>query len=295
MGGIITLRVGTRGSRLALKQTEDIIGKLSRISPTKIEKVIVKTSGDKIKDSQLYKIDRKGIFTRELDIAVLEERVDFAVHSLKDVPTEIDENLTIAAVPKRGSPHEVLVSRLDWDELPANSRIGTSSLRREAFCKHYKKEFKLEPLRGNIDTRIRKVMKGEIDATIMAEAGLKRLGLEENIKRRFPLKYITPPAGQGALAVITRKDNPHLNLISKLNHYRSLQEVKAEKSVLKELGVGCQWPLGVIARTRNKKLCLYAILLSREGDILSQVTLEGPINKAQELGEKVANEMEDYI
>ncbi|MBC7100142.1 hydroxymethylbilane synthase [Methanothermobacter tenebrarum] len=289
------MKVGTRGSRLALKQTEDIIAKLSRIIPDRIEKVIVKTSGDKIKDSQLYKIDRKGIFTKELDNAVLEERVDFAVHSLKDVPTEIDEDLTIAAVPEREPPHEVLVSRLDWDELPANSRIGTSSLRREAFCKHYKKEFKLEPLRGNIDTRIRKVMEGEIDATIMAEAGLKRLGLEENIKRRFPLKYITPAAGQGALAVITRKDNPKLDLIKKLNHYRSLQEVKAEKSVLKGLGVGCQWPLGVIAQARNKKLYLYAILLSREGDILSQVTLEGPINKAQELGERAANEMEDYL
>lgn len=289
------MRIGTRGSRLALKQTEDIIAKLSRISPTRIEKVIIKTSGDKIKNSQLYKIDRKGIFTRELDNAVLEERVDLAVHSLKDVPTEIDEDLTIAAIPERETPHEVLVSKLDWDELPANSKIGTSSLRREAFCKHYKKEFKLEPLRGNIDTRIRKVMDGEIDATIMAEAGLKRLGLEEKIKRRFPLKYITPPAGQGALAIITRKDNPQLNLIRKLNHYRSQQEVKAEKSVLKELGVGCQWPLGVIAQAQNRKLCLYAILLSREGDILSRVTLKGPITKAQELGERVANEMGDYL
>jgi len=289
------LKVGTRGSRLALIQTDDIITKLSNIKPIQIKKIIIKTSGDKIKNSQLYKIDRKGIFTRELDKAVLEEKVDFAVHSLKDVPTELNEDLTIAAVPKRESPHEVLVSKLDWDELPANSKIGTSSLRREAFCKHHKKEFKLEPLRGNIDTRIKKVREGEIDATIMAEAGLKRLGLEENIKRRFPLKYITPPAGQGALAIITRKDNPHLNLIKKLNHYKSLQEVKAEKTVLKELGVGCQWPLGVVAQTKGKKLCLYSILLSREGDILSQITLNGPINKAQELGKRVANKMEDYI
>jgi len=289
------LRVGTRGSRLALIQTDEVINKLSNINPIKIEKVIVKTSGDKIKDSQLYKIDRKGIFTKELDNAVLEETVDFAVHSLKDVPTELDEDLTIAAVPKRESPHEVLISRIDWDELPGNSRIGTSSLRREAFCKLHKKEFKLEPLRGNIDTRIKKVREGEIDATIMAEAGLKRLGLEENIKRRFPLRYITPPAGQGALAIITRKDSPHINLIKKLNHYSSLQEVKAEKSVLKELGVGCQWPLGVVAKANRDELGLYAILLSREGDILSQVDVKGPINKPQELGRRVANEMEDYI
>jgi len=289
------LRVGTRGSRLALIQTDEVIDKLSNINSIKIEKVIIKTSGDKIKNSQLYKIDRKGIFTKELDNAVLEETVDFAVHSLKDVPTELDENLTIAAVPKRESPHEVLVSRLDWDELPANSKIGTSSLRREAFCKHHKKEFKLEPLRGNIDTRIKKVKEGKIDATIMAEAGLKRLGLEKNIKRRFPLKYITPPAGQGALAIITRKDNPHLNLIKKLNHYKSLQEVKAEKSVLKELGVGCQWPIGVVAKANKDELRLYAILLSRDGDILSQVDVKGPINKPQELGRKAANEMEDYI
>ncbi len=289
------MKVGTRGSPLAIAQTEEIITLISRKINEEIEKVIIKTTGDKIKDSQLYKINSKGIFTKELDNALLEERVDITVHSLKDVPTELNEDLTIAAVPKRESPNEVLVSNLDWNDLPPNSKIGTSSLRREAFCRHYKKNIKVKPFRGNIDTRIRKVNKGEIDATIMAEAGLKRLGLEENIKRRFDLKYITPPAGQGALAIMTRKDSPYLDLIKKLDHYRSSQEVKAEKTVLEELGVGCQWPLGVVAQTKRNKLELYAILLSRKGNILSRVNVEGPISKAQELGKRAANRMEDYL
>lgn len=287
--------VGTRGSMLATVQTKYIIKEISKISNEKIETHIIKTMGDQITSSQLYNMDSRGLFTKELDRAVLNEEVDFAVHSLKDVPTDLDHDLVIAAVPIRESPHEVLVSKKSWEELLPGSKLGTSSLRREAFCNYHQKNFKLEPIRGNIETRIRKVMEGECDATLMAEAGLNRLGLTKHIKNRFSLEYLTPPAGQGALAVITRKDSPKRSIIEKLNHYISFQEVLAEKTVLEKLGIGCQWPLGAIARENNGKLDLYAVLLNREGEILSKINLNGSIKEAKELGIIAANHMEDYV
>ncbi|MDK2875241.1 MAG: hydroxymethylbilane synthase [Methanothermobacter sp.] len=286
---------GTRGSRLALVQTNHVIEMLSEVCKDKIEKKIIKTKGDRIRDSQLYSMDSRGLFTRELDMAVLNEEVDLAVHSLKDVPSDLDPDLAIAAVPPRESPAEVLVSRLDWEDLPPGSKLGTSSLRREAFCNHHQKNFKMEPLRGNIDTRIRKVMDGEVHATIMAEAGLKRLGLEEHIKRRFPVEYFTPAAGQGALAVITRADSELISSIGRITHHPSLQEVTAEKTLLRELGAGCQCPLGVIGRATGNQLTLYAVLLTREGEMLRKVTVRGPLAEAEDIGKKAAKEMEDYI
>jgi len=290
-----SLKVGTRGSNLAMTQTKNIIYQLSKIINEDIDIEVIKTTGDKITDSQLYTIDVKGIFTKELDKAVLEEKVDFAVHSLKDLPTELSGDLEIVAVPKRESPNEVLVSPYDWEELPEGASMGTSSLRREAFCNYHKKNLNIKPIRGNIDTRVKKVENGEYDATIMAEAGLKRLGLSSHIKKVFPLEYFTPAAGQGALAVVARSDSKVRKELEKLTDYNSMQEVKAEKNVLKELGVGCQWPLGVSARAKNDKLDLFSILLTKEGDVLSKVKLSGSIKDAKELGKKAAKKMmEEY-
>lgn len=291
-----SLKVGTRGSNLAMTQTKNIINQLSKIINEDITIEVIKTTGDKITDSQLYTIDIKGIFTKELDKAVLEEEVDFAVHSLKDLPTELSGDLEIVAVPKRESPNEVLVSNYDWDELEEGASIGTSSLRREAFCNYHKKKLNIKPIRGNIDTRVRKVEDGEYDATIMAEAGLKRLGLSNHIKKVFPLEYFTPAAGQGALAVVARKDSSVRTELEKLTHFNSLQEIKAEKIVLEELGVGCQWPLGVSARADNGKIDLFSILLTKEGEILSKVKLSGSINDAEKLGKEAAKKMmEEYV
>lgn len=289
------MKVGSRGSNLALTQTKNIISQLSNIINEEIDLEIIKTTGDKITDSQLYTIDVKGIFTKELDKAVLEEDVDFAVHSLKDLPTELAGDLEIVAVPKRESPNEVLVSSYDWDELSEGASMGTSSLRREAFCNYHHKNLNIKPIRGNIDTRIKKVEDGEYDATIMAEAGLKRLGLTEHIKKIFPIEYFTPAAGQGALAVVARADSSVRKDLEKLNHYNSVQEVKAEKIVLEELGVGCQWPLGVSAKANGNKLDIYSILLTKEGKVLSKVKLSGSIKDAEKLGRDAAKMMmEDY-
>jgi len=287
--------VGTRGSKLALAQTDYIIQCLYNITNKKTDKNIIKTKGDKITNSQLYNMDSKGLFTRELDKSVLEEEVDFAVHSLKDVPTELDEDLEIVAVPIRESPNEVLISNYKWNELNEGSTLGTSSLRREAFCNYHKKEFELKPIRGNIETRIKKVTEGELDATIMAEAGLNRLNLKEYIKYRFPVEYIMPAAGQGALAIITRKDSDKKETLSKLNHFFSHQEVLAEKTILKEIGVGCQWPIGAISRIKDNKLELNSILLSKEGEILYNKKLKGTIKEAETMGKQIGKSMSEYL
>ena len=287
--------VGTRGSKLALAQTTQVCKDLSKITGESIDVEVIKTKGDKITNSQLYNIDSKGLFTKELDIALLEEEVDFTVHSFKDLPTELDEDLEIIAVPKRESPHEVLISNKSWDELSSGSKIGTSSLRREAFCNRYEKEFELKPIRGNIETRIQKALESDLDGTIMAEAGLKRLNLTPYIKDIFPLDYITPPAGQGALAIITRCDSDKKEIISKLNDYYSMQEVLAEKNVLEELGVGCQWPIGAIARVKNNELELYSILLTKKGEILKEEKVTGIIKDSVELGKSIGKVFTDYV
>lgn len=287
--------VGTRGSKLALVQTDYIRSCLYNITGEEVEKNIIKTKGDKITNSQLYNMDSKGLFTRELDRSVLEEEVDFAVHSLKDVPTDLDEDLEIVAVPVRESPNEVLVSKYDWNELDGENTLGTSSLRREAFCKLHEKEFQLKPIRGNIETRINKVIDGELDATLIAEAGLKRLGLEKHIKTRFPTDYIMPAAGQGALAVIARHDSEVKETLQKLNHYFSFQEVLAEKTILEEIGVGCQWPIGALARINNNKFELNSILLTKEGEILYQNKISGSVREAKQMGVKIGKEMLEFI
>jgi len=285
--------VGTRGSGLALAQTKGIITDLSRLTGEKIEIKVIKTTGDKIKDSQLYNIDTKGIFTRELDKALLEEEVDFAVHSLKDLPTDLNEDLEIVAVPKRETPHEALISPYPWDELPENASLGTSSLRREAFCKFHQKKVLIKPIRGNIDTRVSKVVSGEYDATLMAAAGLKRLGLAHHIQQTFLIEYLTPAAGQGALAIVSRKDSPVREILEGLNDYTSFQEVTSEKKVLQELGVGCQWPLGVCARADGDLMDLYGALLTKEGEVISRVSVRGPLSEAEEVGKEAARIMGD--
>ncbi|MDR0912443.1 MAG: hydroxymethylbilane synthase [Methanobrevibacter sp.] len=289
------MKVGTRGSQLAMFQTNQVINSLSEITKEEIAIDVIKTKGDKITNSQLYDMDSRGLFTKELDKAVLEEEVDFAVHSLKDVPTDLDEDLEIVSVPKRVSPNEVFISNYDWDEIKPKSTVGTSSLRREAFSNHYKKNFSLKPLRGNIETRINKVLDGEVDGTIMAEAGLIRLGLTKYIKNRFSIKYFTPPAGQGALAIIMRRDSYKKPILAKLNHFNSFQEVLAEKTILFELEIGCQWPLGANAHFDGNKLSLYSILLTQDGEILIKNQIEGNINDAQDLGIQMAKKFKDYL
>jgi hydroxymethylbilane synthase len=287
--------IGTRGSNLAFTQSEYVKSSLSKITKEEINLKIIKTKGDKILSSQLYNMDSKGLFTKELDKALLEEEIDLAVHSLKDVPVELDDDLEIVAIPKRESPNDVFVSNYNWDELEDDATIGTSSLRREAFCRHHKKNIKLKSLRGNINTRIEKVANNEITGTVMAEAGLKRLRLTKYIKNRFSIKDMTPAAGQGALAIVSRKDSIKKECIAKLNDPITFQETLAEKTSLKELGIGCQWPLGSFAKGYKDKIELFTILLNKKGEILKEISLKGSLKESEAIGREAGKIISEYI
>ncbi|OED30609.1 hydroxymethylbilane synthase [Methanosphaera sp. WGK6] len=272
--------VGTRGSKLATTQTQTVVNALEEITGKKIETKIIKTTGDKIKDSQLYNIDAKGIFTKELDEALISGEIDFSVHSFKDLPSELNDQLIITAIPKREAINEVLISNYSWDELPENATIGTSSVRREAFCKYHGKKIQTKPMRGNVDTRIRKVEEGEYDATIMALAGINRLGLQDHVKEIFDETYIVPPAGQGALAIMTHKDSEYNDVIAKLNHEDSRTEALAEKTILETIGVGCQWPVGIISKVNGNNITIQCKLLSPKGELLADIKETTKKNKA---------------
>ena len=284
------IRIASRSSKLALWQANTVGAMLKH----EYEIVKVSTSGDERKDVPIVELGGIGAFAKEVQNALLNDVADIAVHSAKDLTSITPDCLELAAIPLRGDVRDVLIGST-LQELDYGARVGTGAGRRRAQLAMLRPDLRFEELRGNIETRIKKVMMGECDATLMAEAGLIRLGLTEYIKERFPLDYLTPPAGQGALAVITRKDSKLKALLNGLNHFTSFQEILAEKTVLRELGVGCQWPLGAIARSKNGKMNLYCVLLDKKGHILSKVTITGSINEAEELGKKAANHMEDYI
>ncbi|MCD7781352.1 MAG: hydroxymethylbilane synthase [Methanosphaera sp.] len=284
---------GTRGSQLARTQTQTVVSNLEEIISEEIETKIIKTTGDKIKDSQLYNIDAKGIFTKELDEALINGDIDFAVHSFKDLPSELNPELVITAIPIRESVNEVLISNYSWDELPDNATIGTSSVRREAFCKYHEKNIQTTPLRGNVETRIRKVEEGVCDATIMAQAGINRLGLQDHIKEVFPVDYIMPPAGQGALAIMTHKDSEYNDVISKLNHDDTRNEALVEKTILETIGVGCQWPVGIVSKVNGSEINIKCKLLSPEGKLLADINETTTKSNAIETAKSIGNKLKE--
>lgn len=286
------LVVGTRGSKLSLVQTDFVLEMLKKGDKSlTLEKKIIKTKGDVVQETPLPEIGAKGIFVKEIDKALIENEVDFAVHSMKDVPTKMPEELKIIAVPKRESPYEVLVSKegKPFNELPKGAKIGTSSLRRKAESLALRQDLIVEPLRGNVDTRVRKVMGGLYDATIMAEAGLARLGLEKYITERLPIEHFVPAPGQGALAVVAKKDRPDLtDLFEKISNKESMLEIIAERSLLAELGGGCHVPMGVFARTENEHLVLTGVVFSLDGRKKLEAKAIGKKSDAERLGKETA-------
>jgi len=229
------------------------------------EKKIIKTTGDKIKDAPLAKIGGKGIFVKEIDEALVRGEIDFAVHSMKDVPTELMKGIEIASIPKREERNDVLISKYFLHELKKDSTIGTSSLRRKAELLHYSKDFKTAELRGNVDTRLRKLNEGVYDAIVMAKAGLKRLGFEKHIKQDLPLDKFPHAVGQGAIAIASREDFAYKGLLKMLEDETTRREVEAERALLKAIGGGCQVPLGVVTKVKNSKIILSASIFSQDG------------------------------
>lgn len=246
------LVIGTRGSKLALWQANWVKEKLEELYPelnVEIEKI--KTTGDKILDAPLAKIGGKGLFVKEIEEALLEKRVDIAVHSMKDVPTEIPEGLHISAICRREDPRDAFISRVgdSFRDLPEGAIIGTSSLRRTVQLRAIRKDIEIKPLRGNVDTRIRKLKEGHFDGIVLALAGLKRMGLEDIITETFSEETLIPAIGQGAIGIETRRDDDFVNeIIKPLNDPLTALCVSAERAFLSVMGGGCQVPLACHAR-----------------------------------------------
>jgi len=283
--------IGTRGSALARWQARHVGDRLKELHEIEYEERIIKTTGDKIKDAPLAKIGGKGIFVKELDDAVLQGSVDLAVHSMKDVPVDLPKGLVIAAVPEREETNDALLSSKSLDELPEDAVIGTSSLRRRAQLKHYRPELRIKDIRGNVDTRIRKLREGLYDAIVMAKAGLKRMGFESYIRETLPLDIFTPTVGQGAIAVVARDGSRLLSLLSSLNHKPSEMRVLAERSLLRGVGGGCQIPLGANTWIDGSKLHLTAVMLSQDGSRRIEVREAG--QDPVKVGEKAAKRLLD--
>jgi hydroxymethylbilane synthase len=289
------LVVGTRGSKLAQTQTNTVLDSLKAIHPEVSFTVkIVKTLGDEDAKNPLFTIDRRGIFEKELGAAIANDEIDLAVHSLKDVPTEESPNNVIAAIPKRGSPHDVLISknRVPLEALPNCGVVGTGSLRRLAEVKYLRPDLQIKAIRGNVDTRIRKVNEGEFDGVILAEAGLERMGVKNIISERFALDKFTPAAGQGALAVTAKEGNtPVIELLQSIDDPLTRAEVTAERSLILTLEGGCRVPIGTIGRADNQSLSLFACVFSLDGQEKIVASTKGTLSEADALGRRVAQKL----
>ncbi len=289
------IKVGTRGSKLALAQTNWVIGKIRERYPTlEIETVIIKTKGDKITDVPLAKVGGKGLFVKEIEEALLRQEIDLAVHSMKDVPTELPEGLEIAIVPERESPYDVLISGNGKSlfDLEPGRKVGTSSLRRSAQIKAKRPDLKVENLRGNLDTRLRKLKEGLYDAIVVAEAGLLRLGLGNIPRQRLTPEVMLPAIGQGALAIEVRSEDEELKeALSFLHHPQTAVCVRAERAFLAALGGGCQVPLAAHATLEGETLRLEALIADPSGEAMFRGSLEGAVREAERLGQHLAEEL----
>jgi hydroxymethylbilane synthase len=288
------LRIGTRGSALALWQARSIAQTLRGTTGVEPEIVIIKTSGDKFHDTSFSKIGAKGVFIKELEDALLDERIDLAVHSMKDVPTELPAGLTIAAIGRREDVRDALLSRSGdtLASLPQGARVGTSSLRRQAQLLYARRDLRVLELRGNVDTRIEKLKRGDYDAVVLAKAGLDRLGLSANISEVLAPTVSLPAAGQGAIGVEARAgDTDTLRVLAALEHADTRNAVTAERAALAGLGGGCQVPIGAWGRVEQGKLLLDVVVLSPDGTRRISESDSGAPADAEAIGRRVARKL----
>jgi len=282
------LRIGTRGSMLAKWQAESVRKKLFVATGREAEIVVIKTSGDKMQQAPLTQIGDKGIFVKELEEALLEETIDLAVHSVKDVPTDIPSRLMFPAVCRRDDVRDCLVGST-LTNLRNGARVGTSSLRRQAQLRHLRPDLDLRELRGNIDTRLRKVESGEYEAVMVAKAGLDRLGLSKRISEVLSPEVCMPAVGQGAIAVECRlKDSEAGELLAPLDDAETRTAIIAERALLAALQGGCQVPLGAWARVERGELLLEACVCSVDGSQYVKQRATGLLDQAAQLGEHMA-------
>ena len=287
-----TINIGTRGSKLAIHQTKIVLKKISELYPNiKLNTKVIKTKGDILLDQDLTKVLDKGFFTSEIQEALYANEIDLAVHSLKDLPTTISEKSKIVAILKREDHRDVFVSN---HKTPLNyfdnyKKIGTSSLRRKSQLLSINKNLKILPIRGNVDTRIQKMLDGNYDGLVMAAAGVKRLGLEKHITEFFDLDTMLTAPGQGAIAIEIRDSDDELKeLLSKLNHDETNMCVSAERSFLKTLGGGCHVPFAAFASIKNEKMKINAFVGSLDGELTIKDCISGDKENYLRLGEEIA-------
>jgi hydroxymethylbilane synthase len=289
------VRIGTRGSPLAVWQAEWVRSRLHALHlQHEAELVKIKTTGDKITDVPLAQVGGKGLFVKEIETALLEGRIDLAVHSMKDMPAEIPSGLCIGSVPERENPLDVLISRngQSFEDLPNGARLGSSSLRRGAQVRHIRPDITVHPLRGNLDTRIRKLETEGLDAIIVAAAGVKRLGLKARITEYLPEAIMLPAIGQGALAIEARKDDDStLRLIAPLDHRETRVAVKSERAFLARLEGGCQVPIAAHAKIIGDALKITGLVAEVDGSVLLRETITGPLDQNKKLGVELANHL----
>lgn len=256
----------------------------------------IKSMGDIKRNKFLFSVNEKGIFEKEVDKAVLDERADFAVHSIKDIPTELDGDLVIASILKRESPNDVLIgkSKMKLEQLPKNSRVGTSSLRRAVQIKRKNPNVTVIPIRGNVESRVKKCLDGAFDALVLAEAGLKRLELSNQIIQRFSYLEFVPAPGQGAIGIVCRKDNKKaLGVLQRVEDKSTRYAIDAERSLIQYLNAGCRFPVGAIAipNLRTKRITLHASVFSADGSQSINVKKSDVISNAVKVGKEVANDL----
>jgi hydroxymethylbilane synthase len=293
------LRIGSRGSQLALWQANHISA-LLRERGHEVELEIIRTTGDKITDVALAKVGTKGMFTKEIEEALAEGGIDLAVHSLKDLPTELSAGFEIAAVTTRENPRDVFCSRKyqSIDELPQRALVGTSSLRRQAQLKAVRPDLDIHPLRGNVDTRLRKLEAGEYDAIILAAAGLNRLGKTELVRQIIPAEVMCPAAGQGALGIEIRAgDSITQQHLVFLDDSAARISTACERALLNKLGGGCQVPIGAFAEVHDGHLHLQAIVADPDGSKVLRESREGsdPVLLGESVGETLLRRGGDAI
>ncbi|MCR4442792.1 MAG: hydroxymethylbilane synthase [Peptococcaceae bacterium] len=289
------IRVGTRTSRLALWQAGFVVNRLKICCPAyEFEIIPIVTAGDRLIDVSLDTAGDKGLFTKELELALLNREVDMAVHSMKDYPTEETNGLVIAAVTERHDPREALISKRGepFLRLPEGTRVGTSSQRRKSQLLHRRPDLQVVEMRGNVDTRLNKLETVDYDAIVLAAAGVERLGLHARITEKLDFSVCLPAAGQGALGVETRaSDEETIELAVMVNHRETARCVLEERAFLRALGGGCQVPAGVLAVYENKKIVLQAAVGSPDGRLMLRAAISGEIEPPGELGEALCRQL----
>jgi hydroxymethylbilane synthase len=289
----VKFRLGTRGSRLALVQSESVAARLREIG-AQVEIVPIRTSGDRLAQVALAEFGGKALFVKEIEEALLAGDIDIAVHSLKDVPGVLPGGLTLGAFPPREDPRDVLVTRsgCDLDEVPAGSVVGTSSLRRRVLVLARRPDLVIEPIRGNVDTRLEKLEHGAYEAVVLAKAGLDRLGLALAGARPLPADDFVPAVGQGVLAVELREaDRERLEVLAQVDDTRTRMEALAERSYLQTLGAGCHTPVAGHARLHGGTLTVAGLVASLDGRTVLHTTMRGPAAGAAALGASVAESL----